>query len=334
MCGNAPSAPQLPAYPDLTSQEQGNLAQQTGVSSQFGNLTQATAGQLGNNQNILQQISGLFNQDGSINQNAVTQLQQMAGQSTNTAGAAGQSTLQGVNGTNNALGATQQAYTQALSGNAPANQQLQYTQQQNFNQMKQQAAQQGINISGDSWENAVSSSTAGQKLIQNYQQNSNIQNQNYQLGYLNQLGTNMGQLAGVNSTQSNTGMGLSNYSQQTPLNYLGQSITGGQSALAPMLSQYQSQLSSAYEPWYMQQVGPYQQQMAQAQANYQGAVGQYNSKEGQIGYVGGILMPAASFMGFGANPQGGNAGLTKGYGGGGSSGGGFGGGDASAGMSA
>jgi hypothetical protein len=282
MCGSAPSAPQLPAYPSLTPDQQTNLGQQARVSGQFGSVIQGTAGQLNANQNILQQISGLFNSDGTINQNAVAQLQQMAGGQTSAAGAAGQQALSGLGGTNAALGATQQAYTSALQGNAPANQQLQYQQQQNFLAMQEQAAQQGIKITGTGFNDAVSDSTAGQKLIQNFQQNANIQNQNYQLGYLGQLGTNMGQLAGVGAQQANTGTGLSQYSQQTPLGYLGQSITGGQSALAPLLSQYQGQLSSAYQPLYMQQIGPYEQQMAQAQANYQGAMGQFNAGQNQM----------------------------------------------------
>ena len=300
MCGSAPSAPQLPQYPDLTGAQQTNLGQQAGAAQMGSNMLGTVSGQLGNNQQILQMISGLFKQDGSIDQTALTNLQQMAKQSFQTAGTQGQGTLAGIGGTNAALGATQQAYTNALSGNAPANQQLAYTQQRNFNMMKQQAAQQGIKISGDSWENAISDSSAGQKLIQNYQQNSNIQNQQYQLGYLGQLGTNMGQLSGVGAQQASTGMGLSNYAQQTPLNYVGQSISGGQAALSPLLSSYQNQLSSAYQPLYMQQIGPYQQQMAQAQANYQGAMGQYNANQNQImgwAQLGGQLLGGASFGG-------------------------------------
>jgi hypothetical protein len=276
MCGSAPSAPQLPAYPDLTSAQQQNLGQQGGVSGQFGNVIQGVSGQLGNNQNILQQISGLFNSDGSINQNAVTQLQQMAGNQTGAAGQAGQSALSGLGSTQSALGATSSAYQNALQGNVPQNQQLQFQQNQSFQQMQEQAAQQGIKITGTGFNDAVSDSTAGQKLIQNFQQNANIQNQNYALGYTQQLAGNMGQLAGAGQTQAATGQGLSTYSQMTPLTYLGQSITGGQSALSPLLSSYQNQLSSAYSPLYQQQIGPYQDATAQAYANYQGAMGQYN----------------------------------------------------------
>lgn len=282
MCGSAPSAPQLPAYPGMTPGETNITGQQTQALGTQQNMIQGVSGQLGNNQNILQMISGLFNQDGSINQNALASLQQQSGASTQAAGQAGQSTLAGIGGTNAALGATQSAYTNALQGGAPANQQIGFQQTQNFNAMKEQAAQQGITINGDNWANATSDSTSGQKLLQNMQQNNNIQNQNYNLGYVSQLSGNMGQLANTGATQASTGTGLSSYATQTPLNYLNNSITQGQSALSPLLSAYQQNLTSAYNPQYMQQIGPYQQQMAQAQANYQGAMGQYNAGESQL----------------------------------------------------
>ncbi len=317
MCGSAPSAPQLPQYPDLTPAQQTNLGQQAGAAQQGASMLSTVSGQLGNNQNILQMISGLFNQDGSINQNAVTQLQQQSGASNQAAGTAGQQALAGLGGTNNALQQTQQAYTSALQGNAPANQGLQYQQQQNFLAMQEQAAQQGIKITGTGFNDAVSDSTAGQKLIQNFQQNAGIQNQNYQLGYLGQLGTNMGQLAGVGAQQANTGTGLSQYSQQTPLGYLGQSISGGQLALSPLLSNYQNQLSSAYSPLYQQQIGPYQQQTAQAYANYQGAMGQYNGfnnlLSGYLNPLGGAAgAGAGSYLGSMGGSAGGIASMTGG----------------------
>jgi hypothetical protein len=93
---------------------------------------------------------------------------------------------------------------------------------------------------------------------------------------MGQLSGNIGTLAGAQSSQAGTGTSLGQYATQTPLNYLEGSITNGQSALSPLLSAYQNQLSSAYSPLYQQQIGPYQQQTAQAYANYQGAMGQYN----------------------------------------------------------
>ena len=292
MCGSAPSAPQLPQYPGMTSGQTNITNQQTQALGTQQNMIQGVQGQLGNNQNILQMISGLFNQDGTINQNALTQLQQQSQASTQTAGQAGQAQLAGMAGTQGAENATSSAYTNALQNGAPANQQIAYQQNQNFLQMQQQAAQQGITINGTNWANAVSDSSAGQKLLQNMQQNNNIQNQNYNLGYVGQLAGNMGQLQNTAASQSATGQSLGNYATQTPLNYLQSSITNGPSALSPLLSSYQQNLSSAYQPQLTQQQGPYSQALQQAQANYSGAMGQYSGSQNQMmgwGQLGGQL---------------------------------------------
>ena len=150
MCGSAPSAPQLPQYPGMTAGETNITNQQTNALNTQGNMINTVSGQLSNNQNILQMISGLFNQDGTINQNALTQLQQQSQASTQTAGQAGQAQLAGMAGTQGAENATASAYTNALNNGAPANQQIAYQQNQNFLQMQQQAAQQGITINGTS----------------------------------------------------------------------------------------------------------------------------------------------------------------------------------------
>ena len=295
MCGSAPSAPQLPQYPGMTAGETNITNQQTNALNTQGNMINTVSGQLSNNQNILQQISGLFNSDGSLNQNAIAALQQQSQQSTQTAGTAGQAQLAGMAGTQGAENATASAYTNALQNGAPANQQIAYQQNQNFLQMQQQAAQQGITINGTNWANAVSDSSAGQKLLQNMQQNNNIQNQNYNLGYVGQLSGNMGQLQNTAASQSATGQSLGNYATQTPLNYLQSSITNGPSALSPLLSSYQQNLTNAYEPQYLQQVGPYTQQMAQAQANYQAELNKYTGFNTMLGTY---ISPLASGAGY------------------------------------
>jgi hypothetical protein len=329
----APGAPQLPQYPGMSPQEVAILQQQGSGLNQLGGVVGSVSGQLGNNQNILQMISGLFNSDGTINQTALGSLQKQAQQNVQGQQQVGQGALGYLNnyfGSQNplpqaphvqtdtgALGTLQAAegsYQNALAGKIPVNQQLQFQQTQNFNAMKEQAAQQGIEIQGDDWQSATSKSTAGQKLIQNYQQNSNIQNQQYQLGYMGQLGSQIPGLSSAFSGQQqiplqqqdqalqgyglglqgqgqglNAAMGTAGYGTnalQQPLGYLGQSITGGQGALAPMLQQYNQMASSMYQPYYMQQQGPYQQQMAQAQAGYQAQQNQY---QGQQNMLGGIM---------------------------------------------
>lgn len=304
MCKSAPSAPALPQYPDLTDAEKTNLGQQAGAAQDFGNVISSTSGQLGQNTDILQTISGLFNPDGSINQDALTQLQTTA-KAGNTASsntgiaamnAAGSTLMPG-----GSFSQTDDAYKTALAGGAPANKQIGFQQKQNFQQMQQQAAAQGIKITGDSFANAVSNSTAGQKLIQNFQQNANIQNQNYDLGYLSQLTGNMGQIANSAATNANTGTAAMSAGVGNPLNLVSNSISQGQSALAPLLSSYQQSLVSGYQPLYMQQIGPYQQQMAQAQANYQAQMNQANTfnqtLSGYLNPLGGAAGSMAGSMG-------------------------------------
>lgn len=319
MCGDAPAAPVLPQYPDLTPAEQTNIGQQTTASNQGASMINTVSGQLGNNTSLLQGISGLFNSDGSINQTALAALSQQTQQTLQGAGTTGNAAMTSAGSQyapDGAMAQTQTAYTNALKGGAPANQQIAFQQKQSFQQMQQQAAQQGIKITGSSFDNAVSSSTAGQRLIQNFQQNANIQNQNYNLGYVGQLAGNMGQLSGAAATTASTGQALGQYATQTPLNTAQASVTNGQAALAPLLASYQNQLSSAYQPLYMQQVGPYQQQMAQAQANYQAGENEFNNRQNQLA----MLTPSVSFMGFGANPHaGGGASTSVGSSGGGGS---------------
>jgi len=285
MCGSPPDAPQLPQYPNLTPEEQQILQKWQGSLGQQSNVIQGLSGQLGNNQSVLQQLSGLINQDGTINQTALAALQQQNQQSLQSQGQAGQSALNYLNTLYGSGGVAQtqaQAYQNALNGNVPANQQLKYQQTQDWNALKEQAAQRGIQINGDNWASATSESTAGQKLIQNFSQNANIQNQNYQLGYLNTAANNMNALASTGATTAGFGSTLASSPYQTQTGLLGQSISNGMGALTPYLTQYQSGLSNIYQPYYMQQIGPYQQQMAQQQANYQAGSNQYNASQNQL----------------------------------------------------
>lgn len=291
MCGSAPSAPTLPQYPNLTPEQQSILGQWQSSINQQGAINQGVAGQLQGNQAVLQQLSGLINPDGSINQNALATLQQQSQQSLQSQGQAGNAALAYLNnlyGTGGAVQAQTQAYQDALAGNVPANKQMEFQQTQSWNQLKEQAAQRGIQIQGDNWNSATSNSTAGQKLIQNFAQNAGIQNQNYQLGFLNTAGQNLAALSGVGAQTASTGMGLSQNPMATQTGLLGQSISQGMGALTPYLQNYQTGLSNIYQPYYMQQIGPYQQQMAQAQANYQAQLQQYQANQGMLGGIGSL----------------------------------------------
>jgi len=285
MCGSPPDAPQLPAFPNLTPDEQKILGQWGSSLNQQGNILSTAGNQLSQNQNILQQISGLFNSDGTLNQSKLAELsstQQQAQQGQAQAGQSALSYLNNIYGNNGLAQTATTAYQNALNGNVPANQQMEFTQNQNFQALKEQAAQQGIQINGDSWKNATSSSTAGQKLLQNYQQNANIQNNNYQLGYLQQAGANLQGIAGAGQTTAGTAQSLYGNALSQPLGYLQSSITNGMSALTPYLTQYQQGLSSLYQPYYMQQQNTYNAQVAQQMAQYQGNLNSYSAGQNQM----------------------------------------------------
>jgi hypothetical protein len=285
MCGSPPSAPQLPSYPGLTPDETNILSQQGLSLQQFNAIINGGQSQLTQNQNILQGISGLYNPDGSINQTALSSLQQRTSQAMTTQSGAGQSMLNsvasmyGAGGVGTQMG---QVFSNALQGNVPTNQALQYQNTQNFAAMKEQAAQQGIIINGDDWNSATSDSTAGQKLIQNFSQNASIAQNNYSLGFLQTAGQNMQALTGTASTLANTGSAMTQGAANYPLGLVSNAISQGPMALSPLLSQYQTGLQNYYQPYYMQQVGPYQQQMAQQQMNYTAGLNQYNASQNQM----------------------------------------------------
>src|SRR5205823_2641062 len=75
-------------------------------------------------------------------------------------------------------------YQNALSGNIPQNQMIEQQKAREWAQTMQQAAQQGIRISGNSPESAVSQSTAGNQIIQDFTKRYGALEQNYNLGQI------------------------------------------------------------------------------------------------------------------------------------------------------
>ena len=312
MCGSAPAAPQLPKYPGLSQDEQAIL-QKEGLSlDQFNQLIQGTGTSLSQNKNVLQQISGLYDAQGNLDQTALADLKERTqGQLTQAqgVGSAALGYLQNYFGTGGGAGTTGVAQTQAdvykaaLEGTGAVNEATKQQQQRDFIALKDSLAQRGIMVNGDSPATAVSDSTAGQRAIQLFQQNVAAQNSNERLGYISTLG---GQVAGtVGQAQGAAGYGQA--ATNTQLGYVSNAATSSASTMTPMLSQYETQMGQYYQPYYMQQQGPYQQEMAQAQVNYQAGMNQFNNLQNQRS----MLTPSASFMGFGVNPHAGQSNLGQ-----------------------
>lgn len=134
-----------------------------------------------------------------------------------------------------------QNYQNALQGKIAPNQMIEQQKAKAWQQMVQNAAGQGIRISGDSPAGAVSQSTAGNQAISDFNKTWAATEQNYNLGQ---------QQIGLQAQQAGLGQQNSQY-QNTMAGY----------------GQLGSQAQQLYQPYQQQQLGPWQVQTQQALTN-------------------------------------------------------------------
>jgi hypothetical protein len=154
-----------------------------------------------------------------------------------------------------------QNYQNALLGKIAPNQMLEQQKARDWQQTVEQAAQQGIRLSGNSPESAVSQSTAGNQIIQDFTKRYGALEQNYNLGQ-----QQMGQQA------QQAGLGQVNQQYQNTLAGYGQ---------------LGNQAQQLYQPYQQQQLGPWQVQTQQALSNTdianQNAMNAYQQQLQQLG---------------------------------------------------
>lgn len=323
MCGKPPNAPQLPAFPGLSTDEQAILDKEGLTLDQFNKLIQGSSTALNQNKLVLQQISGLYDAQGNLDQNALTSLKSRTQAQLTQAQGVGSSALGylqnyfgGTTASASTPGATppggtttgtgapsvadaqSAAYTAALSGTGAVNEATKQRQARDFQTLKDSLAQRGIMVTGDTPEQATSDSTAGQRALQIFQQNVSAENSQERLGYIGTLG---GQVANtVNAASGAAGAGSA--ATNATLGYANTAATQSLSTLTPYLSQYQQGLNMYYQPYQTQQLGPYQQALDQSQMNYTAGLNQYNAGENQLmgwGQIGSQLLGSAMKQGSG-----------------------------------
>jgi len=231
-------------------------------------------------------------------------------------------------GNNPYLQQSQQADTQALTnyqnalqGKIAPNQMMAQQKTEAWNQMVQQAAQQGIKINGSNPQSAVSQSTAGNQQIADFNKSWAAQEQNYNLGQ-QQIGMQQqAQALGQQNQQYQNTMGgyntLSgmNTSMQAP--YAAQTQGQYQQATNQVTSDANIQNQNA--------MNAYQQQLQQiglnyntAQSGYQNSMGLASGIGSLAGTVGGAMIggPVGAMIGGqaggligGGQTQGGNSGM-------------------------
>jgi hypothetical protein len=172
--GAPPPAPVLPALSDLSPQEKAILDKR-GISADFLNT-------LLQNQNnpasasILQGLSGLFANDGTVDKNALDSLTQkvnarigIGDKAVNQLGGfLDQGPTQFDNFNQQIQSQEQQRYLDALSGKTPASASFEQDKQKAFDLLKESAARRGIKIEGDSPDSATSSGTAGNQIVSEF----------------------------------------------------------------------------------------------------------------------------------------------------------------------
>ena len=323
MCGSPPDAPKLPQFPGL-SPEETDILQKEGVSlDQFQQLINGTSTDLAKNKQILQQVSGLYDAQGNIDQTTLSNLKTASQQQLTQAQGVGSSALGylqnyfgtgGASGTGTAgvgtgaggvAGAQAAAYEQALTGTGAVNAATTQQQARDFQTLKDSLSQRGIMVTGDSLAGATSDSTAGQRAIQLFQQNVAAQNSSERLGYINTLGGQVAGTVGAAQGSSTAGSNATN----AAMGYTSSAATQSAATMSPLLQQYQQGLNMYYQPYQTQQLGPYQQQMAQAQADYQAGLNKYTGFNTMLQTY---LSPMASGAGYAAMSGWGGAGAAGG----------------------
>lgn len=216
-----------------------------------------------------------------------------------------------------------QRYQNALAGNVPVDVGLQQQKSQDWERLKEQAGQLGIQLSGDRPESAASSSTAGNQMILDF---------NKRYGYLEDQVRQQTLQSGYSQNLGRLGFGLQSEAQQLGgLESLGSQYAGlGQPYEAQRLGQFgvgtQQALTNA-DIANQNKINKYQAALAQSMANYQSQLGSW---QGRMGLLSGGLQLAGTGIGamMGGAPGamiGGQAGSTLGgmfSGGGGGMGGG------------
>lgn len=304
-----------PSVPGLSPEEQALLQKQGVTLDQFNSILSGENVNAQQNQALLKGISGLYNPDGTINQDQLASLkektlaqQQMQEQ----IGSNALGFLQGIFNPTELDTLSGQAgleevnqYLAALKGgDQPLSEGIKQSEAEKFAKLREAAAQRGIKITGDDLFTASSDSTAGNQLLSQLRKEGQLNREIQRENALNRLqSANMQRLGfGLNRDAQLTGaaQGLQYAPGQAQLGYMDAAQQMGPGSL---LGAY-GNLSQGYG----QAAAPYQQQRyLQYQRALQGAANKSAFGSGLGGLGGGIggaaigskFGPYGALLGFG-----------------------------------
>lgn len=304
---SVPGAPNYGQYPGLTQEEQDALKKQNISLDQLNGIINGDQQTIANNKNVLQGISGLYNSDGTINQAALDDLKsrtqnhidlsnqvgdQALGYLKNyfSPGGAGGAPSDQQTSINNA---ENQQYLDALNGKYQASVGLQQNSSNQFNLLKEAAAKRGIRIDGDSFDTATSESTAGIRMISEFQKNYNAQVDAEKQSILSRGGsqniarTGQAQTAGAQNFTLANSVAAGGTPEQLGYFTSGNQTTADQ--LSPVIGQYIAGQGVASAPFSTQRANVFNAGVNQGNVTYSAANNAYTAQQQQQAGFGQLL---------------------------------------------
>lgn len=265
-----------PSVPGLSRAEKELLLKQGVTLDQMNEILAGETGAIEANRELLQQFTGLYNEDGTLNQGAVDQLkgkimeQQALEEGISTDALQYLKNIFQPTGYQTQSGQIAQQeldrYQRALQGDIPLTEAQKRQEDQAFQKLKESAGQRGIMIEGDDVFTATSQSTAGNQLLSNLRSDvlSNRQSlgeAELQRGYQ----ANMGRLGLGLDERGQLGSFAGNLVQapgSAQLGFLNQSMATTPASLLPSYQGLQGGYGAATQPYQQQRYLGFQNQLA------------------------------------------------------------------------
>ena len=353
--GSIPNVPD-PRYlekipmPEMTQQEKQSLERMGINIDQLNKILSGEYGSLQQNQNILRSLSGIYDQNGNVNQGAVNSLRQLVQSTQQQENQLNQNALNQLQGTLNptqletasdAVGMAEiQRLNDALSGNLSPSNAIMNQEKSEFARLKEAAGQRGIKIEGNDLYGATSQSTAGNQLLNDLRSNFSARRDTERQNIINQsTSSNLNRLGfGLNRQNQvyNQAQGLRSDPSSQALGFMRESQTYSPATLSPYYSNLNENLMNYASPYANQRMTEYKGDVNTAQYNnqlrnaqitgnynrdlqgYQNKQDQRNAIFGTVGTIGGALVGSLAGPGGAAvGSQVGNRLMTQGGQGGG-----------------
>lgn len=292
----------MPGYPGLTPQEAKILNEQKMTVDQLHEMVTGDVKNVQANRKILEGVTGLFDDQGNINQDALKSLQTRVQGQMQQRDVIGQKALDYMGSffdtsagpmETEITKAAQSRYLRALKGDLPVSQALDTQFDKQFQDFKEAAGARGIKIEGDSFKTATSESTAGIRMIGEMQKNYNLAVEQERQTELSTGANTLGMLQNINVSNLNAATSVGY--QPAALGALQQAGTMGAS-LTPELTSLSSAQGGILGFLRGDTMGAYNAQVQQQMAEYQAKQQQMQGIGSLVGTLGAAYLTGGTSL--------------------------------------